>query len=150
MIGEKRLSDKIATEILSMITVDQRFVPGDQLPNELEFSEELKISRTTLREAIRILVTNGILEIKRGRGTFVKEQLNVDQLTSSLHDLSNLTMNIKDLYEIRLIFEPEASYYATLRATDQEIAQILQYGKFVQFLDQSLAMSHSMPLPVQK
>ncbi|MEI3610583.1 FadR/GntR family transcriptional regulator [Pseudogracilibacillus sp. SO10305] len=132
MIGEKRLSDKIATEILSMITVDQRFVPGDQLPNELEFSEELKISRTTLREAIRILVTNGILEIKRGRGTFVKEQLNVDQLTSSLHDLSNLTMNIKDLYEIRLIFEPEAAYYATLRATDQEIAQILQYGKLIE------------------
>ena len=63
----KRLSDNIAEDILSMITIEERFLPGDKLPNEIELSEELQISRTTLREAIRILVTNGVLEIKRGK-----------------------------------------------------------------------------------
>src|SRR5699024_8119113 len=87
MIEEKRLSDKIANDILTMITIENKYGPGEQLPNELELSEELNISRTTLSEAIRILVTNGILEIKRGRGTFVKEQLNVDELSHSFHDL---------------------------------------------------------------
>jgi len=132
MIEEKRLSDKIANDILTMITIENKYAPGEQLPNELELSEELNISRTTLREAIRILVTNGILEIKRGRGTFVKEQLNVDELSLSFHDLSNATINAKDLYEMRLIFEPEAAYYATLRATEQELEGILAYGERIE------------------
>ncbi len=72
-----RLSDSIAEDIVAMISIEKRFVPGDKLPNENELSRELNISRTTLREAIRILVTNGILEIKRGRGTFVKEHMDV-------------------------------------------------------------------------
>src|SRR5699024_752367 len=132
MIEEKRLSDKIANDILTMITIENKYGPGEQLPNELELSEELNISRTTLREAIRILVTNGILEIKRGRGTFVKEQLNVDELSHSFHDLSNTSINAKDLYEMRLIFEPEAAYYATLRATEQELEGILAYGERIE------------------
>ena len=42
--------------LLSMITIEKRFSAGDKLPNENELSEELNVSRTTLREAIRILV----------------------------------------------------------------------------------------------
>ena len=73
MPRQKRLSDSVADDILSMITIEKKFMPGEKLPNENELSEELKISRTTLREAIRILATNGILEIQRGKGTFVKK-----------------------------------------------------------------------------
>lgn len=54
MEQDSRLSDRIADSILSMITVEQRFLPGSKLPNENILSEELKVSRTTLREAIRI------------------------------------------------------------------------------------------------
>ncbi|MDY0395514.1 GntR family transcriptional regulator [Virgibacillus halophilus] len=67
---------------MSMIAVEKRFLPGDKLPNENELSEELDISRTTLREAIRILVTNGILEIRRGKGTYVKEDIDVNNIES--------------------------------------------------------------------
>ena len=77
MEKEKRLSDSVADEILNMITIEKRFRPGDKLPNENELSTTLQISRTTLREAIRILATNGILEIQRGRGTFVAARLDV-------------------------------------------------------------------------
>src|SRR5690625_3395059 len=115
-----------------MITIEKRFHPGDQLPNELELSEELNISRTTLREAIRILVTNGILEIKRGKGTFVKEDIDINKTMESFHELSKARINAKDLYEIRLIFEPEAAYYATKRASDAELKRILQYGKQIE------------------
>lgn len=128
----KRLSDSIADDILSMITIEKRFFPGDKLPNEIELSEELSISRTTLREAIRILVTNGILEIKRGRGTFVKKDFNVSHTMQSLKNLSNARINAKDLYEMRLIFEPEAAYYATIRATDAELQRILEYGQQIE------------------
>ncbi|RLL44823.1 FadR family transcriptional regulator [Oceanobacillus piezotolerans] len=128
----KRLSDSIAEEILSMITIEKRFIPGDKLPNEIELSAELNISRTTLREAIRILVTNEVLEIKRGRGTYVKTDMNLNQTVKSLHDLSNARINAKDLYEMRLIFEPEAAYYATIRASDAELNRILDYGKQIE------------------
>lgn len=129
---QKRLSDHIAEDIMSMITIEKRFIPGDKLPNENELSEELNISRTTLRESIRVLVTNGILEIKRGRGTFVKKDFDLSHTMQSLNNLSNARIDAKDLYEMRLIFEPEAAYYATIRATDTELKRILEYGQQIE------------------
>jgi DNA-binding FadR family transcriptional regulator len=131
MPQDRRLSDQVADDIRTMITLEHRFNPGDKLPNENDLSEELNVSRTTLREAIRILVTNGILEIKRGLGTFVKEQLETGG-NESLEPLSSAKVNAKDLYEMRLIFEPEAAYLATTRASDMEINRILTYGKQIE------------------
>lgn len=127
MEQKSRLSDRTADSILSMITVEKRFLPGDKLPNENILSEELKVSRTTLREAIRILVTGGILEIRRGRGTFVRPDLEVDN-PKGLEPLASTEVKARDLYEMRLIFEPEAAYYAALRATDKEIERIVSLG----------------------
>lgn len=50
-------------------------------------------------------------------------------LSQSVAD--NIKVNAKDLYEMRLIFEPEAAYFAALRGTDAEIKRILDYGKTV-------------------
>lgn len=124
----KMLSETIADEILSMITVEKRFQEGDKLPNENQLSRELHVSRTTLREAVRVLVTNGVLEIRRGKGTFVRRQ----EETSVLDELTFVKVDIKDLFEMRLIFEPENAYYAAKRATDQELARIFEYGKKVE------------------
>ncbi|UOQ49352.1 FadR family transcriptional regulator [Gracilibacillus caseinilyticus] len=128
---QKRLSDSVADDLMSMITIEKRFVPGDKLPNENELSEELNISRTTLREAIRILVTNGILEIRRGKGTYIIDDLDIKSL-ESLSFLADAKINAKDLYEMRLIFEPEAAYYATTRASEAELKRILEYGKQIE------------------
>lgn len=130
MKGNKMLSQSVADNILSMITIEKRFSVGDKLPNELDLSEELNVSRTTLREAIRILVALDILEIQRGKGTYVKE--NAFKKQQNLEQLSNIKVNARDLYEMRLIFEPEAAYYAALRATDSEIKRILEFGKKVE------------------
>lgn len=126
----KMLSQSIADNILSMITIEKRFSSGDKLPNELDLSEELNVSRTTLREAIRILVAYDILEIQRGKGTFVTE--NALKQSQELSPLSDMRVNVKDLYEMRLIFEPEAAYFAALRGTDAEIKRILDYGKKIE------------------
>ena len=131
MAYEKRLSDRIADDILNMITIEKRFFPGDKLPNENDLSKELNISRTTLREAIRILVTNGVLEIIRGLGTFVRTDISVENL-NELNPLSMAKVDAKDLYEMRLIFEPEAAYLATIRATDDELKRIIDLGKRIE------------------
>ena len=130
MKGNKVLSQSVADNILSMITIEKRFSVGDKLPNELDLAEELNVSRTTLREAIRILFALDILEIQRGKGTFVKE--NAFKRQQDLEQLSNIKVNAKDLYEMRLIFEPEAAYYAALRATDSEIKRIVEFAKKVE------------------
>lgn len=130
MKGNKMLSQSVADNILSMITIEKNFSIGDKLPNELDLAEELNVSRTTLREAIRILVALDILEIQRGKGTYVKE--NAFKKQQDLEKLSNIKVNAKDLYEMRLIFEPEAAYYAALRATDSELKRILEFRKKVE------------------
>jgi DNA-binding FadR family transcriptional regulator len=69
-----------------------------------------------------------VLEIKRGKGTYVtnNEQLNENIY---LEEFATLKIDAKDLYEMRLIFEPEIAYYAAQRATDKELERILYYGK---------------------
>lgn len=126
----KMLSQSVADNILSMITIEKRFSVGDKLPNELELSEELNVSRTTLREAIRILIAYDILEIRRGKGTYVTQKA-LEQ-PQDLEILSSVKVNAKDLYEMRLIFEPEAAYLAAERGTDAEIKRILDYGKRIE------------------
>jgi DNA-binding FadR family transcriptional regulator len=125
---EKILAESVADDILAMITIDKKFAAGDKLPNENELSSELQISRTTLREAIRILVTHNVLEIRRGKGTYVTDNQKLNE-NFGFGELSNIMLNVKDLYEMRLIFEPKTAYYAAKRATDKELERILYYGK---------------------
>lgn len=126
----KMLSQSVADNILSMITVEKRFPAGSQLPNETDLANELSVSRTTLREAIRILVAYDVLEIQRGRGTFVTE--NAFRRQSVLEPLSGIRVGARDLYEMRLIFEPEAARLAALRGTDSELRRILDYGRRIE------------------
>lgn len=73
-MNNKMLSQSIADTILSMIIIERRFKAGDKLPNENELSAELNVSRTTLREAIRILVAYNILEIQGGKELLLHRQ----------------------------------------------------------------------------
>lgn len=123
------LSEQAADEILDMITVKKKFKVGDKLPNENELSALLNVSRTTLREAIKMLVLQDIVEIKRGKGTFVKSD-EVDNFT--LGNLKGSNSDLADLLEMRLIIEPMAAYYATKRASDNEIEKILNYGEIIE------------------
>ncbi|KUO78720.1 MAG: transcriptional regulator [Desulfosporosinus sp. BRH_c37] len=124
----RSLAENVADDILAMITIDKKFAIGDKLPNENELSTNLQVSRTTLREAIRILVAHNILEIQRGKGTYVKNNLESNK-GFGLNELSTFQLDVKDLYEMRLIFEPQSAYYAAKRATDKELERIQFYGR---------------------
>lgn len=125
---EQTLAQRVADQILSMITVEKRFSPGDKLPNENEFSQMLQVSRTTLREAIRILVSHNVLEIRRGKGTFVVERFGYEQPIDS-QELSKIRLDINALYEMRMMVEPRIAWYAAQRATPEEVDCILRCGR---------------------
>jgi DNA-binding FadR family transcriptional regulator len=128
MEKDRTLAEKVSEDILAMISIDKKFLIGDKLPNETELSAKLNISRTTLREAIRILITYGVLEIKRGKGTYIKSD-HKQTGEMGLTELATLHINVRELYEMRLIFEPESAYYAAKRATEKELERILYYGR---------------------
>lgn len=121
------LSVRIADRLAEMLA-EGRFRPGDKLPSEPELAERLQVSRTTLREALRILSTRGLVEVRRGIGTFVTHSQNLDLDYNALK-LQTTNANTKDLYEMRLMFEPQAAYYACLRASDEELEAIFRYGE---------------------
>lgn len=129
------LSQSVADAIISMITIEKKFGAGDKLPNENDLSVQLNVSRTTLREAIRMLVAYGILDIRRGRGTYVTEK--AFDRKEDLEQLCDVKANAKDLYEMRLIFEPESAYLAALRGTDGEIKRIAELGKKIELMIQN-------------
>ena len=124
------LSQKTAEILKKRIFDEKTLVPGDKLPNENELSSELGVSRATLREAIRILVNDGILTVYRGKGTFVSSK--VDQSVIGNIDNIDMKVRLRDLYEARLIIEPEAASLAAMRATEEEIEEILNLGEIVQ------------------
>lgn len=123
--GKKiKLSEQTADRLCEMITVEGLYAPGSKLPNENELSVLLDVSRTTLREAISFLAAQGVLEIRRGKGTFVAETLPSGGV--DLTALANVHAKVraKDLFEMRLIFEPATVAFACERATDEELRQI--------------------------
>ena len=123
--GKKtKLSEQTSDRLYEMIVDEQRYAPGSKLPNENELSRNLQVSRTTLREAISFLVAQGVLEIRRGKGTFVAEELPAAGL--DLTSLAGLRSRVRarDLFEMRLIFEPATVALACRRGTDEELRQI--------------------------
>lgn len=127
MAKSAMLSESTAQQILDMIENGKRFSVGDKLPNENDLAAELGVSRSTLREAIRILTTSGVLEIKRGKGTFVTSNTRID--SGNLNDIAS---GLDDLFEMRLMFEPDCAYLAAKRATEEELEIICYYGEQIE------------------
>ncbi len=127
---KKSLAQQTAEGLYARIVAEGRPGPGEKLPNELELSQELGVSRTTLREAIRSLVTQGVLEVRRGKGTFVSGQVGEIE-DFGFGGLERVKGQLRDLFELRSIFEPQAARLACLRATEEELADILEKGAAV-------------------
>ena len=127
----ENLSQQTAQRLYARIVAEKRLRPGDKLPNEVELSAQLGVSRATLREAIRTLAARGVLEVRRGRGTFVSAR--VEEIEDfGFGALEGVRGQLRDLFELRAIFEPRAAALACARATGQELADILDRGRAVE------------------
>ena len=128
----ENLSQRTAETLKKMIVEEHKYNYGEKLPNENELSQELGVSRSTLREAIKTLISKGVLVVKRGKGTYVAEQFDQYAHELDVNDFMKKQITLRDLYETRLIIEPEAGALACKRATDEEIAEILRLGEICQ------------------
>ena len=123
---EKSLPEETARKISNMILNEKRFKPGDRIPSEYELAHELGVSRLTVREAVKTLIANNILYIKRGVGTFVSNE-NKDSVNPyGIYFTKSKKEHIKDSFETRRIIEPEIVALAAERATEEDIADMLK------------------------
>ena len=126
----KSLTERTGEALYDMILIQKQFKPGDKLPNEFELSARLGVSRATLREAVSALIAQGVLVVKRGSGTFIANELpNIGDVSISSIDF--MRVRLSDLYEIRLMFEPQSVKLACERADDSELAAIEEQSKKV-------------------
>src|SRR6266446_6126275 len=79
--------------ILATGLADGTFPPGSQLPNEDELIERYEVSRTTIRQTIQNLMRRGLVEIRRGKGTFVLQP----KITQELTELSGFVEDMQSL-----------------------------------------------------
>lgn len=121
--SQQTLPQKAADAIIRLIQTEN-YATGTKLPNEYELSRMLNVSRNTVREAIKLLVSRNILEVRRGAGTFVSEKqgLGDDPLgLTMIVDQSHLN---QDLMQVCLLIEPKSAALAAQYITAEDIEKL--------------------------
>ena len=122
-LKNKLLAEQVQEQIYQYI-LETPIAVGAKLPNEFELAEILNVGRGTIREAVKLLVSRNVLEIQRGRGTFVKQSPGVMDDPLGFSYMQDKFKLAQDLLEMRMIIEPQIAEMAALRATDEDILEI--------------------------
>lgn len=103
---------------------DKELKEGNKLPNERELGSWLGVGRGTLREAIRILASRNILEVRHGAGTFISKKNGVPDDPLGFTFIKNKKKLIQDLLEFRIWIEPRVAALAAQYAEDKDIEDL--------------------------
>ena len=90
----KLLAEQVQEQIFQYI-LKTPVALGDRLPNEFELGEKFGVGRSTVREAVKLLVSRGILEVRRGSGTYVVSTTPVDMDPLGPVSYTHLTLPTK-------------------------------------------------------
>lgn len=124
-IKNTKIYEKIIEQIKDLVRKGE-LKSGDRLPSERDLSEQLQVSRTSVREALRALEMLGLVESKQGEGNFI----NCNFEKSLLEPLSIVFMltgsNADEILELRKIIEPQAAALAAKKITEQQLQEITE------------------------
>ncbi|HEY5294770.1 MAG TPA: FadR/GntR family transcriptional regulator [Gaiellaceae bacterium] len=121
-IERQKVYEMIADQLLRRIS-DRHLRPGDPLPTERELTHAFRAGRSSVREALRMLESKGVIE-DQGSGSFVVAGY-ANPLNSSMQLLLSLDQaTMLDVYELRRILECEAAALAAERHTDEHLQQM--------------------------
>lgn len=118
------LSDEVASKLQQQIA-SGKYKAGDQLPTEPELMELFGVGRSTIREAMRLLVNSRLLRVRQGLGTFV------DLQHGTCIPWYERLQNAKgpDLQEVRQLLELKIAEKAALNRTQKDITQMTRFLK---------------------
>jgi GntR family transcriptional repressor for pyruvate dehydrogenase complex len=101
-----------------------RWAPGDQIPPERELAERFRVSRTSVREALRALEMQGVIDSRQGGGTFVRTA-DVDMLVGPLASaILRGRRELAEVLEVRELIEPGIARLAATRAKPEHVAEL--------------------------
>ena len=122
-VDKKRAYEDIVQQVINLIK-NGNLKQGDQLPSERDLTETLKVSRTTVQEAIRTLESKKLLQCRHGSGTYVistKEEAFIQPLAAALFKVND---DIREIFYVRKIIEPRIAFLAAENATPKEIQEM--------------------------
>lgn len=117
------LTEEIA-DLICRLLYERNLAAGKKIPSEFELARIFCVGRGTIREAVKLLTSRNLLEIKRGKGTYVSQNPGVidDPFGFRYHEDKHKL--ISDLVDIRILLEPEMAALAAIHATETDIAQM--------------------------
>lgn len=124
LIKKVRLSESVIEAIKQMIAEDG-FKPGDKFYSENELTKKLGVSRSSVREAMRMLEVTGQVSVKQGKGIFISD-VQKEQMNAFAAWFKENEQSIKDNFEVRLIIEPKAAGQAAVHADKEDIRKMKQ------------------------
>ena len=123
-IKRRRIHEDIVQQFHSMIR-QGTLSHGDRLASERDLAVQFKVSRSSVREAIRSLELQGLVISKRGSGTFISTE-NADPLLALMAaSLNTGGEALGDIFEMRRLLEPAIAALAAERATEEDVGQML-------------------------
>lgn len=121
-IKKIRLSDRVIEAVKQMIT-ENDFKPGDKFYSENELTKKLGVSRSSIREAIRILEATGYVTVKHGKGVFIADSIQ-HELDAFQEWLRTNEEAILDHFDVRLLIDPKAAAYSAKNADKNDIKKL--------------------------
>jgi GntR family transcriptional regulator, transcriptional repressor for pyruvate dehydrogenase complex len=122
-IDNESVVNNVVNQISSLI-VERHFLSGERIPTETELGNQLGVSRNSIREAIKILNAVGVLEVKRGKGTFVASTVTPTFFDPLIFSLILEPKSNKDLYELRMMFDSMVLFCAIERISESQIDEL--------------------------
>ena len=121
--------ENVVDQIINAITdsiVAGKYKAGMKLPNEYELIQEFHVSRNSLREAMKILSAMGIVEIRRGDGTYVCSEVKPSLFDNAVFGIVYGMSTDAELLELRQIIDEEIVRLAMEKITPQEIRALYE------------------------
>ncbi len=123
-----RAYEEVIQKIRKLIENDD-LGPGDLLPPERQLAEKFKVSRHSLREAIRVLQEQGVLATRQGSGNYIQASSKADLIRALNISTMPTEQKLRDLFQIREIIEPQMARLAAENATDEDRKQIAEIAQ---------------------
>lgn len=129
----------VVSERIERLIVDGVLKTGQLLPSERRLTEKLGVSRTALREGLKLLRARGIINTEQGKGSFVADLSGGANASPLLHLFSSQPRTLYDLFEVRSLLEGESARLAAIRGTEADFVLITRSY-------QALLEGHNRPL----
>lgn len=129
-IKNQALTERIEEHLFQYI-LDAKLPVGAKLPNEYQLAEQFHVGRGTIREAVKLLVSRGVLRVKHGSGTYVSSLVPLQTNPLGLDTIEDKIQLALDLTDVRLMLEPTIAELAAINRHEEETALLLKYSDAV-------------------